>query len=306
MMQRDLTAKGVREVASPLAKRHVALLARVARKLRLLRLIRLPSRQAAFCQLIGPNGLELFPFSFWHVCVTYSFDCWEPQYPVWETLFRTNRIAHAFLSARQSVDAMRQRVPGVSFEWLPEAIDPGEFCCAKPLKDRGIDVLELGRRFQPYHEAVRDRLRNAGRIHVFDSGKGPLLFPLARRPAMLETYSDTKISICFPRSLTHPNHAGTTETVTARYFEAMASKVLIVGSSPAELCDLFGYDPVVPVDWSDPGRQLCDTILPRCAEYQELVEKNYQRLLQSATFTQRAERIVEVLSSFEVKSLATI
>ena len=143
---------------------------------RLATLATLPQPRGRFCQLIGPNGLELFPFSIRHKCVTYSFDCWEAYYPFWEKLFRGNRIAHVFLSCKQSVEEMRRRVPHVSFEWLPEAIDPVEFSGDKPLADRRIDVLELGRRSGPYHEAIRDRLRSEKRKHVFDPGTGAPLF----------------------------------------------------------------------------------------------------------------------------------
>ena len=298
MMQRALAAAGVREVPSPLNKPAIRLMARAVRKSGSLRWLRLPSREAVFCQLIGPNGLELFPFSIRHKCITYSFDCWETHYPFWEKLFRTNRLAHVFLSAKQSVEEMRKRVPDVSFEWLPEAIDPEEFFGEKRLADRSIDVLELGRRSAPYHEAIRDRLRSEKRKHVFDPGTDAPLF-LAQRSTVLSNYADCKVSICFPRSMTQPGQASRTETVTARYFEAMASKALVVGHCPAELEELFGYNPVVQVNWSNPFRQLSEGILSQISAYQELVESNYKRLLEVGTFTQRAKRIVEVLTSIE-------
>ena len=79
----------------------------------------------------------------------------------------------------------------------------------------------------------------------------------------------------------------------------MASKALIVGHCPAELQELFGYNPVVQVDWSNPFCQLSKEVLSQISAYQKLVESNYKRLLEVGTFTQRAKRIVEVLTSIE-------
>jgi hypothetical protein len=203
-----------------------------------------------------------------------------------------------------SVEAMKKRLPTMRFEWLPEAVDPAEFSFEKPLAERRLDVLELGRRSPHYHAAIRNALRKEQRTHVFEQD-GTLLFPLPKRAAMLETYADSKITICFPCSITHPARSGTTETATARYFEAMASKALIVGHCPAELKDLFGYDPVISVNWDNPARQLCNELLPRIANYQDLVERNYQKLLQVGTFRLRARRIIEVLSHLESPAAAT-
>lgn len=46
--------------------------------------------------------------------------------------------------------------------------------------------------------------------------------------------------------------------LTMRYFQAIASKSLILGSSLPLLNELFGYNPVIEANLSDPCGQVAD------------------------------------------------
>ena len=75
--------------------------------------------------------------------------------------------------------------------------------------------------------------------------------------------------------------------------ESMASKCVLVGKCPPELRDLFGYNPVVEIG---DAREVVD-ILSNIADYQALVDRNYQRLLEVGTHSVRVDTLVRELGS---------
>jgi hypothetical protein len=277
-------------------------LARFVGKMRLQRnLFRLP-RRAFVVALAWPNDGRAFPFGYLWEVIPCIYDCWPPDYPKWESVFRRNRTRIAFFSARGSAEHFRDRVPGMACYWLPEACDPAEYQPDRPLRDREIDVLEIGRKYLRYHRQIKDALGGLGRRHVFSSGGfRSLVFP--DQPSLLAGLGNSKVSICFPKSMTHPGGpgdretgrgSGGLETVTLRFFESLASKCVPVGHGPAELVELFGYNPVVEADLDDPAGQL-EHILSSIDDYQEMVDSNHVRLLEVGTWDKRVELMLSVL-----------
>jgi hypothetical protein len=200
--------------------------------------------------LMGPAEYRLFPFSYSKEVVVYGFDCWPAKYARWEAFFRRNRLKLAFFSARRSAEYFENRIPAMKSVWLPEAVDPEAYISSRGLEERSIDVLELGRRNEVFHQTISQHLEKSRRVHLYEKEKGQIIFPT--REALVKGLSDCKISVCFPSSMTHPERSGNVETVTYRYFESMASGCVILGKCPQELLDLFEYNPVIEADQHDP------------------------------------------------------
>jgi hypothetical protein len=267
-------------------------LAYVLSKLHLVRkVVRLP-KTAFFAQTHRMNEPILFPVTYLFEVIIYAFDCWPYRFDEWEAFFRRHRIKLAFLSAKRSAEEFGRRIPEMKTIWLPEACEPGEYLPDKPLKDRSVDVLELGRGYSKYHARILQPLKDVGKNHAYEKGRWQLIYKTQQQLA--EGYGDAKISICFPASVTHPERAGDVETVTLRYFEGIASKCVIVGHCPAELIELFGYNPMIEADMENPGAQLLE-ILKDIESYQELVDRNYIRLLEVGTVEARAQTIAQKL-----------
>jgi hypothetical protein len=242
---------------------------------------------------MGVAEYRLFPFSCCREVVVYCFDCWPATYEGWETFFRRNRIRLAFFSASRAAEYFSARIPSMQSVWLPEAVDPDAYLNSKRLEERSIDVLELGRKHDLFHQAITQKLKENHRKHLYELQKGRIIFPT--REALVKGLSDSKISVCFPCSLTHPERSGDVETVTHRYFESMASGCLILGKCPQELVDIFGYNPVIEADWHDPYGQI-DDILQNPGNYQDLVHRNYRRLMEVGTWRLRARSMIEVIT----------
>jgi spore maturation protein CgeB len=234
---------------------------------------------------------RFFPVSYFHETIPYCFDCWDRLWPRFQRCFERNRCRIAFFSARQSADHFRTVLPQMECHWLPEACDPKDYSPHIPLAQRDIDVLELGRRYEDVHQKIVGPLAAAGRVHLYRKTTG-MIFPTFKELA--DGFARTKISVCFPGSMTHKQWAGNVETVTYRYFESMASKCIIYGHCPAELKDLFGYDPTVAADFDRPMEQI-QNILANVDAYQPMVDRNYQRLLEVGTWDVRIREMTDIL-----------
>ena len=101
--------------------------------------------------------------------------------------------------------------------------------------------------------------------------------------------------VCFPQSDTNPQKAGSLETLTQRYWEAMLSGCIIVGRAPQELIDFIGYNSVVEVEWDNPEMQLSN-ILHDIDSYQKIVDKSLESARKHASWDCRMPTIKECLS----------
>jgi hypothetical protein len=290
-MQRALERAGVPAVYNA-SSRPVKLLARALARAGMIRRIADLSDTAYFVPIMLLSEARLFPQCYFAETTVYAFDCWPALFKRWERFFRRHRMRVAFFSARQSAEHFQKAIPEMESLWLPEAVEPSDYHGEKPLAARSIDVLELGRRWEDYHAKVTAPLAKSGRVHRFQSARGEMLF--ATREALADGFADAKVSICFPSSQTHPKRSGHVETVTHRYFESMAARCIVVGHAPAELVDLFGYNPVVETDANDPYGQL-DAILREPERYGDLVRRNHERLMQVGTWDARVGTLLTLL-----------
>jgi hypothetical protein len=252
------------------------------------------SKTAYLASLMGPAERILFPRAYAFEIVPFCFDCWEPDFPRWRRILRRHRVRIAFFTAKTSADRMGDALPGVHCVWLPEAVDPDEYRAEVPLGDRQIDVLELGRRNEQIHDLAVPPLAGAGLRHRFEVRKGELIFD--GKHALVEGLAQSKISVLYPSSVTSPARSGDVETVTHKYFESMASGCLVVGRSPGELIELFGYDPLIPLDESHPGDHLVE-LVRTIDTFRAQIERNYRRLLEVATWDVRAHALTTLLEA---------
>jgi len=237
---------------------------------------------------------RLFPRCFFGESIVYCFDCWPRDYARWASLFHRHRIELAFFSAKRPAEMFSSRRRQMQSVWLPEATDPQVYDPSKPLAERTIDVLELGRRHETLHARVVGPLEAAGVTHRYQLADGAIVFP--SRDALVAGLGDAKLSILFPSSLTHPARSGDVETVTHKYFESIASGCIPVGRGPAELEELFGYDPVVPLDEVDPVGHI-QALLDDLDAHRGLVERNHARLLEVGTWDARAQALLGTLQA---------
>lgn len=121
--------------------------------------------------------------------------------------------------------------------------------------------------------------------------------PRPSEQKLKELMANAKITICFPRSITHPKEAEGIETLTQRYWEAMLSRMDIIGHCPKELEELIGYNPVIECDYSNNIQNKINDILNNIETYQLLVNKNREYALKYGDWKERMKKIYKKLQS---------
>jgi hypothetical protein len=215
------------------------------------------------------------------------WDVWPSNRSEWAEVFARAKPSRVIMTCRDAVDDWSARLD-CDVSWIPEATVVDRFDPSKPLAHRAIDVLELGRRCEPFHRAIAPTLARERFVHLFEPVSGRLVFDTQHE--MVAGMCDSKIAVCFPGSQTHPEKYGGYTALTQRYFEVMAAGCILVGSTPPELVHVMGYDPVVKVDRKDPGAELVG-ILSSLAEHEPLVERNRRRAQEVADWSARVTAI---------------
>jgi hypothetical protein len=251
-------------------------------------------RKAMLVPMMGLHEDMLFPWALTREVLPVVFDCLPHEFAQWQRLFQRLRVHTAFFTASAAAAHFRNVLPEGRWHWLPEAINLANYSAAMPWVDRPTQVLEFGRRYGRYHEAVTEGLASAGLRHVFERRRGELVF--ATQAEFLTGLGQAQISICFPQSLTHPDRFGTIETLTQRYLESMASGCLLVGSAPGELIELCGYNPVIEVDWAAPVDQLI-AAKQDPLQHAELRARNIDSVRRLGAWDVRARQVAEQLSA---------
>ncbi len=265
---------------------------RVCKKLNLnRRLIRHP-RTAYFTSISWSSDTRAFPYCFFNEIIPYALDIWPGGFDPMRRLLGRHRVRVAFFSARHVAEHFGQMLPDTHCYWLPEATQPDLYDPSRPLADRSTDVIEYGRTIPGFTDKLEKPLSDQGYRYFTTKGKHWLI---PTNEALRAAIGDAKISVCYPASMTSPQSAGSVETVTLRYFEAIASRTLPVGHAPAELIDLFGFNPVIELSPQDPAPQLT-AILGDITRYQPLVDRSLQRLMEVGTWDARAKQALAILN----------
>ena len=130
----------------------------IAAKLHICRNFPIISKKNALIVLGGGYiDASSFPFCFNHEIIPVLWDTW-PRY--WDEIvksFKRHNVRLAFFTQKQTADFVKSKLPTVECVHLPEGIKAKKYIRpVKQLKDRPVDVLEMGRIYQSFHsQAVR-------------------------------------------------------------------------------------------------------------------------------------------------------
>lgn len=274
--------------------------------------------EARLC-FVQPVSLyfDTFFTALTHEVIPFIWDCWPCYYDKMERWMKRHKVRTAIFTSKQEMEEMQKICPEVKMMWCPEAVDTTIYKEGKELKDRSIDLLEFGRGLALN---VNDRKLtvNFSKInHVKTLVDGKFLYSDEQ---LYDAMGDAKVTICLPRSITHPDMAEGVETLTQRYWEAMLSRMVIVGHCPKELEELIGYNPVVEMEalndnlnpnlnpnpnlndnpnerrgkGADNGRQILN-IIAHIEDYQELVDRNREVAFRMGDWKGRMKEVMEWL-----------
>jgi glycosyltransferase involved in cell wall biosynthesis len=139
-------------------------------------------------------------------------------------------VAQAFRSGTAALE----RATGRRCHHLPLAVDAVRFSPFPSPPARVIDVLSVGRRSEPLHQALRSLARSRGHYYVFDTIPGRHVVP-ARPAEHREMFASqakrSRLFVAYPAKFGDQENRGLAE-VGARYYEAAAAGAIPVGQAP--------------------------------------------------------------------------
>ena len=246
-------------------------------------------------------GLELHkpfvPFLFNKSNHAYFFDAWPGNHGEMERFIRLMKVKNVFFSSAQVARLFAQKNLSCRFHWLAEGITVTDYS-ARPYREKDIGVLSFGRKYDWLHEKIQEGLQRQHITYLYEQRRGEIIFK--DRAGFIDGLARSRISICIPSNVTHPERSGEISTMTVRYLQSMASKALVVGFMPEDMKDLFDYDPMITLDRNDPLGQITH-ILENYESYHPLIERNYNYIKEHHTWANRLAVIEGILAEDRVR-----
>lgn len=217
---------------------------------------------------VGPSVLsyEVIPF-FW--------DCWPRFYDKVELWLKRHKIKTAVFTCKETYKYFKYKFPSLNVIYCYEGIDSFSYIKGENLINRKVDILEFGRGASN----LIDWNITTPILHICTKVNDKFLYT---DDELHNIMSDSKISICFPQSITNIAKSGGIETLTQRYWECMLSRIVMVGHCPQELIDIIGYNPVIELETSNNNKYKQEQviqILENINNYQHLVDNNYSEAI---------------------------
>jgi hypothetical protein len=141
---------------------------------------------------------------------------------------------HVSLSFSGSVAAV-ERLAGRPCHHVPLAADLARFTPYPDPPPRVIDVLSMGRRAEPLHQALLGLSEERGLFYLHDTVPGSLVRPSSvaeHRNMLANSAKRSRFFITYPAKFGDEENQGQSE-VGARYFEGLASGALLLGQAPS-------------------------------------------------------------------------
>jgi len=140
---------------------------------------------------------------------------------------------HVSLSFSGSVSAV-ERLAGRPCHHVPLAADLARFTPCPDPPPRVIDILSMGRRAEPLHQALLRLAQERELFYLHDTIPGSLVRPsnpAEHRNMLANSAKRSRYFITFPAKFGEEENQGQSE-VGARYFEGLAAGAVLLGQAP--------------------------------------------------------------------------
>ncbi|MBC7493594.1 MAG: hypothetical protein H7221_01205 [Flavobacterium sp.] len=244
--------------------------------------------------ILGHQKEKFFPYFHYKAKskTLWMYDAWQPLYTEIEQTIQTYHINLLLTASKQSADYFEALgIKNFKAQWVPEAVDVSKYHFVD-YQQRTIDVLQLGRKWNLYHNKIKPIEKTL--TYKYEKQAGTIIFKT--REDFLKGLANAKISICVPSSITHPEITGSVSTITNRFFQSMASKCLILGKLPDDMLHLFDYNPIIEIDDNNAENQIYD-LLKNYDNYIPLIEKNYEIVKKYHNWNERIKTIENAVNS---------
>jgi len=223
----------------------------------------------------------------------YCFDTWEKRYDDWENVFKRIDPYMVFFAYKRSMLYFSSRLERVGF--VPQSMDEKYFYPRDIDKKRAF--IQIGRKNAKIHNRIlkymKDRKMSDDQ-YVYEKIPGKIIYP--ETMDLVKGLCASYFSVCAPQSAENAALTGNVSDVTARFYESIACKTLIIGFKPETFDEIFPADTMVELspDRDDLAEKI-QKYLDDPKLYKEKVEANYDYLMKHHRWKNRLEQIIEYI-----------
>lgn len=225
----------------------------------------------------------------------YIYDCWEPEFDAWQKVIDDINPDYVFFCFKQTWEHYKSIY---NCYWVPQSADLDYFGDLDIEKTRMF--IQMGRVNPKMHDAIKNYL-NAHSIpdtddnYVYRRQEKTNLFPAL--PDLVREINRSKYIVCVPKCYENFKRTGNVCGITARYFESIACKTMIMGKKPVSFDELFPSEGMIEFneDMSDFNEKI-DALENDPSRYKKIVEENYACLMNHHTWGHRLDQIMEIIN----------
>lgn len=262
--------------------------------------------------LMGPENFELDLFKDWNAKarhrIVYLFDTLEPQFQLTHHLFSNDDFTTRYTSFHDAVPALEKIT---SREWLALAQGvPTALFRPVPVDQRVIDFSAYGRRWEPFHQVLREFCDNNQLYYDYTTHMGKI--PNANEGELYRQYawhlSHSKFTVSWPVELTNPVRAGRLHPVTCRWFEAASAGTPIIGRKPDNpvFDEVLVADLVMDIDPHADKKTMWKRLDQIWEARHSYLERSAKISMQNAERWSWETRVSAIIANIEAKDKSTM
>lgn len=228
----------------------------------------------------------------------YCFDVWETMYKKYSEILKIIKPKMIFFAYKEAYLHFKKQY--MSF-FVPQSMDE-TFFYPRHIKKRRL-FIQIGRKNEKIHNLIikylnKNNIKLDDTSYIYEKEKGKILFPSTDDLAV--EIAASKYFVAAPQSCENSLLTGRVSDVTARFYEAMACKTLIIGYKPDTFDDLFPCDAMVDLNGVEEDfGNIISWYENNPKEYQRIVNRNYEYLVKYNTWRVRFLTILSAYSQIQ-------
>lgn len=226
----------------------------------------------------------------------YIYDCWEPEFDDWQKTMDEIKPDYVFFCFKQTWEHYKDIYNSY---WIPQSADLDIF---KPLDiEKTRKFIQIGRVNKDFHKAILEYMSN----HSIEDSMDNYAYRKKDRTKLFSELDDlvreinkSKYFVSVPKCYENFKRTGNVCGITARYFEAIACKTMIIGKKPISFDELFPSDGMLEFnDDLSNFNEIIEELETNDSMYNKIVENNYKCLVEKNTWGNRLVDILEIINN---------
>jgi hypothetical protein len=199
------------------------------------RTVGLPKYELLFAVLANPwDAKVLFEIDNWRqnskFAACFIAELWEVDFGAFRDLKRIFSRFDLIFSGSYAYCSAVSRIIGTNVVYVPPGVDAIALCPYPEQPDRCIDVLNVGRRSEVTHQALRARANAGNFFYVHDTFKHPQVIDFVEhRQLYVSLLKRTRYFVANYSRIDQPEFRKSAQEISARFTEGAAAGAVMLG-----------------------------------------------------------------------------